>query len=179
MRYWLIAAAALAAATGPVIAAEATPGWQFYQDDKATNGLLMAFVQSTDGSQFMLKCDKPGKGSVYAVMVATKPVAKPAVKFTMRPVSLRYDAGQIIDDRWRYFGNTVTATDKPGERQLSRLLEKMENAKQLEIRLDPEGVSATGNTTTSNGYTSFDVHDSGLAIQKVYESCKDTRPARS
>lgn len=176
MRYWILAAAAVTA--GPVLAAEATPGWQFYQDDKATNGLLMAFVQSSDGSQFMLKCDKAGKGSVYAIMVATKPVAKPAVKFTMRPVTLRYDAGEIKDDRWRYFGNTVTATDKPGERQLSRLLIELEHSKQFEIRLDPEGVSATGNTTTSMGYTSFDVHDAGVAIEKVYESCKDTRPAR-
>jgi len=166
MRYWILASALVASSA---IAAEATPGWQFYQDPAATNGLLQAFVQASDGTQLILKCDKAGKGSVYAVLVSTQRVANPRARFTMRPISVRYDGGEVNDERWRYFDNLVTAVNRPGEASLTRLLDKLAGAKLLEVRIDPEG-------RQNPDYTAFDVHGAGEAIDKVYASCMDTRP---
>ena len=165
MRYWVLASAVLASAA---FAGEATPGWQFYQDKEATNGLLIAFVQSEDGTQLMLKCDKAGKNKVYAVIISQKKLAAPANKDVMRKISLRFDGGSVDDDRWRYFANTAKAVDYPGERSLGRLLEKMVDAKQLDVLLDPTDAQPIS--------VSFDVHDSRLAIDEVFKSCKDQNP---
>jgi len=173
MRYWILASALLA---GSALAAEATPGWQFYQDPQATNGLPQAFVQSSDGTQLILKCDKPGKNSVYAVLVAKDRLANPAAMYTMRSVSLRYDGGETTEERWRYFANTATAVDRAGERSLAHFIEKVTPAKQLDVRFDPEGRSNTGSTISSAATTTFDVHGAGDAIDKVFAGCKDTKP---
>lgn len=173
MRYWILASALLA---GSAYAAQATPGWQFYQDAKATNGLVQAFVQSADGTQLIMKCDKPGKNSVYAIFVAQQRLANPAATFTMRSVSLRYDGGETTEERWRYLDNTATAVDKGGERALAHFIEKAANAKQLDVRFDPEGRSNTGSTISSTPPSSFDIHGASDAVDKVFASCKDTRP---
>ena len=166
MRNHIIAATLLAAATA---VHGQTPEWQFYQDAKATNGLLIAFVQAKDGTQLMLKCDKPGKRSVYAVLVAKEKLARPRARFTMRPISLRYDGGEVNDDRWRYFENMATAVNRPGEASLTRLLGKLADAKQLEVQFHPEDKVVPD-------YISFDVHDARDAVAQVYKSCKDKNP---
>ena len=124
----------------------------------------------------IVKCDKPGKNSVYAVLVSKEPLAKPSAIFTMRAISLRYDGGPTNDERWRYLANTATATDKQGERALAHFIVKAGDAKQLDVRFDPEGHSNTGSSLTSTPTTTFDIHGASDAFDKVFASCKDTRP---
>lgn len=167
MRYLILAAAALASSA---LAGEATPGWQFYQDDKATNGLLLAFVQSEDGSQLLLKCDKPGKRKVYAIIVSQKELAPPSNRDIVRKVMLRFDDGASREDRWRYREKTAKAIDAPGEQTLARFLEQLVDAKRLDVILYPSDTHDPPITTD------FDVHDAAQAVDEVFKSCKDKNP---
>jgi hypothetical protein len=167
MRYSAIALAL--AATSAAVQGQ-TPEWQFYQDDKATHGLLLAFVQSADGAQLMLKCDKAGKGQVYAIIVAKQNLAPPYSKDIVRRLDLRFDDAAPKEDAWRYRDQTAKAMNKPGERTLSRFLEQLDGVKRLEVTLYP---SDTHNPPFT---VKFDVHDADRAIAEVYSSCKDTVP---
>ena len=170
MRYSAIALALLAMAGTAV---GQTPEWQFYQDDKATHGLLLAFVQSADGSQLMLKCDRAGKGKVYAIIVSPQTLAPPFSRDIVRRLDLRFDDGAAREDRWRYRDKTAKALDKPGERTLSRFLEGLVDAKRLKVIMYPS------DTQANPVITEFDVHDADRAIDEVYKSCKDQNPVGS
>jgi hypothetical protein len=168
MRYAMLA---LAMAATAATAQEATPDWQYYEDAEATNGLLQAFVQAADGTQLIFKCDEAGKNKVFAIMVSTERLAAPSSRFFLSKVVLRYDEGSPNDERWRYFETTATAVNAPGERSLTRFLEKVADAKKLDVtfeRLERNGPEPI--------HTSFKVEGARAAIGHVYESCKDQNP---
>jgi hypothetical protein len=157
-------------AASATVAFGQTPEWQFYQDDKATSGLVQAFVQSADGTQLILKCDKTGKGQVYAIIVSQEDLAPPFSRDIVRRLDLRFDDGPAKEDRWRYRDKTAKALDKPGERTLSRFLEQLADAKRLWVNMYPS------DTQANPIQTDFDVHGARDAVGQVYTSCKDTNP---
>ena len=161
----LITGLALDAVSSATVAQ--TPTWQFYEPG---NGTLQAFVVAKDGTQFIIKCDQPGKRKVFAVVVTNSSLVAPMPdnKFESGPVTFRADAGAPQNDNWRYNDKFVMAVDQGNERSLTRLLEQIDGANALEVRLKPLGRTETG--------VDFDVTGAREAIEKVYTTCKDNSP---
>jgi hypothetical protein len=169
MRHRIIAGLALAATAATIAnAEEATPDWQYYQDKENTNDLLQAFVQSKDGYQLILKCDKAGKGSVYAIVVAPKELVPPNNVDQIRSVYLRVDGGPTKEDRWRYRLNTARAVNLSRDYSLVRFMQDAADGSEFEIRLDP--YKSPSMTTT------FGIAGLRAAMGHVVESCKDKDP---
>ena len=165
MRYLIAGLATLAAA--PLAAQEPASAWGFFEAGEGSSGVG---VQSADGSQLMLKCDKPGANEVYAVVATRENLVPPTQTFVMRPVAVRFDSGTPFDDRWRFYDHSAVAINKASERSLTRFLADLDDARKLEIRLEPGGRTPPVTLT-------FDVAGAKEAIAQVYESCKDTIPA--
>ena len=72
MRYLTIAVALLAV---PVAAQDQASPWQYYEPE---GGTMQAGVVNAQGAQLILKCDKPGKGQVYAVVVTPEKLVPPS-----------------------------------------------------------------------------------------------------
>jgi len=168
MTKWIAGAVLAALSAGAV--AQAPPAntkWGFYTPE---GGTMQAGVVAADGSQLILKCDKPGNHQVYAVVVANTNLARVLSddRFESYPVSLRFDSDAPWDDNWRFNDRFAMAVDKGNVRALTRLLEKLRNAEKLEVRLSPIGrLPVTIN---------YDVTGAGDAIQRVFTSCRDTIP---
>ena len=129
-----------------------------------------AGVQASDGSQLLIKCDKPGKHSVFGVVVATTNLAAPlpATKYESQPVTVRIDAAAPWDENWRFNDKFAMAVDQGNVRSLTHLLGKLATAKTLQIQLKPLNHSIYT--------TSFNVAGAKAAIDKVYADCGDTNP---
>jgi hypothetical protein len=164
MRYWAFGVA-LAALSGTAIAQDSA--WGYFGSAGAAAG---AGVQASDGSQLLIKCDKPGKHSVIGVIVATTNLAAPlpAQKFESQPVTVRMDVGSPYDENWRFNDKFAMAVDQGNVRSLTRLLEKLSTAKTMDIQLKPLNHSIYS--------TSFKVAGAKDAISKVYSDCGDTNP---
>lgn len=124
-----------------------------------------------EGSQLLLKCDKPGRNSVYALMLTDENLLPPGPGFQMRSAELRFDDKTPLEDRWRFYEKYVVAINKDGERSLTRLLTGLNDAQAVEVRLYPERGKSKVVTLK------FNVAGAKDAITQVYESCKDTNPA--
>lgn len=163
MRYWVLGAVAAVLSAG---ATAADSSWGYFED----GGSFGAGVQSADGAQLILKCDKKGKHQVFAVVVAQQNLAPPlpASKYQSQPVEVRMDAGSPYKDDWRANANFAMAVDQGNARSLTRLLEKLDSAGKMELVLRP--LKAT--PTTIN----FPVGGAHDAIAKVYETCQDDNP---
>ncbi|MGZ3172125.1 MAG: hypothetical protein ACXWJC_03445 [Croceibacterium sp.] len=165
MRYWMlgIALAALSAAG----ATAQDSAWGFFGSPGAASG---AGVQSADGAQLLIKCDKPGKHSVFAVVVSTLNLAPPVASnhFESDPVTLRMDQSAPWDDSWRFNDKFAMAVDQGNTRSLTRFLQKLQSAKTLDIHLKPVGKGEV--------LASFNVAGAKAAIDKVYTDCGDTNP---
>jgi len=122
------------------------------------------------GSQLILKCDKPGKHKVFAVIVTNTNLAAPMSddQFESYPVTIRMDENSPWDDNWRFNDKFAMAVDQGNTRSLTRLLEKLDDASKMEVRLKPLKRSPT--------IIEFDVAGAADAIGKVYASCKDESP---
>lgn len=164
MRY-LMLGLALAAVSAAATAQDSV--WGFFNGD---DGAMGAGVQASDGSQLLIKCDMPGKHSVYAVVVSSLNLAPPLppTQFASGPVTVRMDANAPWDDNWRFNDKFAMAVNQGNTRSLTRLLEQLADAKTLEVRLEPVD-HAVYNTT-------FNVAGAREAIAKVYADCKDTNP---
>ena len=163
MRYWMIAAALAAA---PAAAQNQASPWQYYTP---AGGTVQAGVVNAQGAQLIIKCDKPGKGQVYAVVVTPEKLVPPSNQpFVNRSAELRFDAGATIEDRWRYYENSVVAIDQKPTVALSRFLNGLANAAKFHIRLNPERARYVE--------AEFDVAGARDAIARVYESCQDQSP---
>lgn len=127
-------------------------------------------MQAEDGTQLILKCDKPGKNKVYAIITTSSDLAPPYNKDIVRKIWLRFDQTAPKEDRWRYREKTAKAMDIPGERTLSRFLEDLVGANTLSVQLYPS------DTHSPPVPAEFDVHNAKNAIAKVFESCKDAAP---
>ena len=160
MRYWMIALAAVAVPAAVL----AQSAWGSFQDG-AGSGIGL---QGSDGSQLLIKCDKPGKGSVYAMIVAPKRMVPPSAKPVMRPVKFHADSGPVRDDRWRFFDATASAVDTTTEASLKRLFVDLPDAKTLFVTLDPGQMTPTD--------LSFEVAGARAAIGTVFDACKDVAP---
>ena len=173
MSKWIAGAALAALSAGavaqapPANAPPANTKWGFYQPE---GGTLQAGVVAADGAQLILKCDKPGNRSVYAVVVANTNLARVQSddRFESYPVSVRIDSDPPFDDNWRFNDRFAMAVDKGNVRSLTRLLEKLYKADKMEIRLQPV---MRGEVTIN-----YDVTGAQDAIQRVYASCRDTIP---
>ncbi len=163
MRYVMIAAALAAA---PAAAQEQTSAWQYFEPD---GGPLQAGVVNPQGAQLILKCDKPGKGQVYAVVVTPEKLVPPSNQpFVTRALEMRFDAGATVDDRWRYYEQSVVAIDQKPTIALTRFLNGLANATKFHIRLNPERARYVE--------AEFDVTGARDAIGRVYASCQDQNP---
>jgi hypothetical protein len=179
MTKWIAGAALAALSAGAVAQAPpATPGavtqappantkWGFFTPE---GGTLQAGVVAADGSQFILKCDKQGNRSVYAVVVAQTNLARVQSddRFESFPVSVRMDGNPPYDDNWRFNDRFAMAVNKGNVRSLTRLLEKLHTADKMQIRLQPV---LRGEVTIN-----YDVTGARDAIERVFASCHDTLP---
>jgi hypothetical protein len=163
MRYWVVGAAAAALSAG---AMAADSPWGYFEDGASFG----AGVQSSDGSQLLIKCDKKGKHEVFAVVVSPVSLAPPmpANKGESQPVTVRMDANAPYKDDWRANDRFAMAVDHGNARALTRLLEKLDSASKMELELRP----LKSTPTTIN----FPVAGAHEAIAKVFETCKDDNP---
>jgi hypothetical protein len=161
MRY-LMFGVALAALSAGATAQDSV--WGFF------DGGMGAGVQATDGSQLLIKCDMPGKRAVYAVVVASQNLAAPLPgnNYDSGPVTIRMDQNAPWNDNWRFNGKYATAVDRGNTRSLTRLLDKLQNAKTFTIQMKPVGKGEVDAT--------FSVAGAKDAVAKVYTSCKDDNP---
>lgn len=166
MRYWVIGAATALSAISVTAAGQDT-AWGFFGGAGSASG---AGVQASDGAQLLIKCDKPGKHNVFAVVVSPLNIAAPlpANKFESGPVTLRMDQGSPWDDNWRFNDKFAMAVDQGNTRSLTRLLQKLQDAKTFEVHLKPVGKGEV--------LTSFNVAGAKAAIDKVYKDCGDESP---
>jgi hypothetical protein len=166
MRKW-VSAVALAAAASSASAQAADSVWGFFD---GANGASGAGVGNADGTQLLLKCDKPGKDEVYATVVSKDPlVGASNTRFQMRPVDIRFDQDAPMEDRWRFYEQSAVAIDQKSERAFERFVGKLIDADTLRVRMNPE----RGRWVEIN----FTVTGAKEAIAHVLEKCQDTMPA--
>jgi len=164
MKKIMLAAALAALSTG---AAAQDGNWGYFEPG---DGTIQAGVAGANGSQLILKCDKPGKRKVYAVIVSPTAVAaaKGASGFESRDVRLAFDGTAPLDDQWRFNDKFAMAMDDTNLRAMTRFSEKMADAKKLEVILKPLQKAPV--------QLDFDVTGARGALTRVYESCKDQLP---
>lgn len=167
MRYsaFTVALAAIAVASQ----AQA-PGWNMYEaPGKGDFKPIQVFVQGSNNTQLIIKCDKPGQFETYAI-IATQTALATSVQrsFEIRPVKIRFDGGSAIDDTWRFNGSFASAFDDRSQRTMTRFIQKLVTASKVEIQLEPFRQAPV--------MTSFDVANGKDAINQVYASCKDKTP---
>ena len=164
MRYLTIGMA-LAAISAPAAAQDSV--WQFYEPEGST---LQAAVLAADGSQLILKCDKPGKRKVYAVVAVPTQLApaKGAAGYESRPVTLTFDNNAPVKDQWRFNDKFAVAMNEVNLRTMTKFAEKLAGASKLNVIMEPFELSPY--------LTTFDVTGATDALAKVYESCKDESP---
>ncbi len=163
MRYWMIAVALAAA---PAAAQNQASPWQYFEP---AGGTLQAGVVNAQGAQLILKCDKPGKGEVFAVVVTPEKQVPPTNnRFVTRALELRFDADAPIEDRWRYYENSVVAIDQKPTIALTRFLNELADSSKVLVRTNPERARYVE--------AEFNVTGAREAIGRVYTSCQDTSP---
>ncbi|MBO9517121.1 MAG: hypothetical protein J7493_03550 [Porphyrobacter sp.] len=164
MRYLVAGAAIVALAS--VGAQAQNSAWGFFEGG---DGSVGAGVQSADGSQLILKCDKPGKGTVYAAIIAKEKLVPPNnTRFQMRPIELRFDTGATVEERYRFYEQMATAVNQTTEKTLPRLLAGLSNAQTLSVRMNPERARWVE--------TSFNVTGAKDAITQIFQKCQDEIP---
>jgi hypothetical protein len=157
---------AFALAAVPAAAQDQASAWQYFEP---AGGTIQAGVVNAQGAQLILKCDKPGKGQVFAVIVTPEKQVPPSNQpFITRALELRFDAGAAIEDRWRYYENSVVAIDQKPTIALTRFLNGLADAAKFRIRTNPERARYVE--------AEFDVTGARDAIARVYASCQDQSP---
>lgn len=164
MRYLIIGLGAVAIAAG-ASAQNAGSNWAYFEPE---DGPMQAGVVNAKGEQLILKCDKPGNKSVYAVVVTPEPLVPPQRDPYVLPTEVRFDENAPTEDRWRYYDNSAVAIDMRGQQALTRFMRGLPNASKLRVRMNVE----RGRTIEVN----FDVAGASEAIKRVYESCQDDAP---
>ena len=163
MRYLTIA---VALAAVPATAQDQPSPWQYYEP---AGGTLQAGVVNAQGAQLILKCDKPGKSQVFAVVVTPEKLVPPTNEaFVNRSLELRFDTDAPIEDRWRYYENSVVAIDQKPTIALSRFLNELADSAKFHIRMNPERARYVE--------AEFNVSGAREAIGRVYTSCQDQSP---
>ena len=140
--------------------------WMYFEPEGQP---MQAGVVNAQGAQLLLKCDKPGKKSVYAVMVNSAPLVPTARDPFLLPTEVRFDENAPQEDRWRVSDNFAMAMDARGQLALARLMDGLPTASKLRLRIYVE--------RGRNIEVSFDVAGAAEAIRRVYESCQDDLPS--
>ena len=165
MYKWIIGIGVAAMAAGASGQSTASK-WAYFEPEGQP---IQAGVVNAQGAQLILKCDKPGKKSVYVVMVNPEPLVPPARDPYILPTEVRFDESAPQEDRWRFVGNSAMAMNARGQLALDRLMDGLPSASRLRLRMYVE----RGRTIE----VSFDVAGAQEAIARVYESCKDDLPS--
>jgi len=173
MRYSIIAfglAAVSAAALGQDAAAPAeapATAWQFFTEDGGRNG---ASARNATGSQIVLKCDKPGRRAVHAIILAPEEkLAAPNSRPISRPIIFQFDSSAPKSENWGFFEHHAIALGNTSDRALARFVVGLRGASKVRIRLDT-GIS-------SDVVLDFDITGAQEAITRVYQTCSDAVPA--
>lgn len=164
-----IAVTLLAFASTAAVAQEqaAETPWQFFDGE---GGMYGALVQSEDGSQVAIKCDKPGRKEVYAMILpATKKLAVANIRAITRPIRFQFDSRSPTTENWRIYETYASALGKTGDASLTRFITGLRNASAVKIRVDT-GIGPDVDLA-------FDVSGARDAVTKVYTTCKDSPPA--
>ncbi|HWK42276.1 MAG TPA: hypothetical protein VNR60_10120 [Croceibacterium sp.] len=143
----------------------AESAWQFLEEGGEGSG---AIAQAPDGSQVVLKCDKPGSREVYAlIMSGEKKLATPKSQPMARPIRFLFD-GKASQQSWRFYETYVAAFGKTSDRSLARFVIDLRRASTLRVMMD------TGLGPDVD--LSFNVAGASEAISYVYEACRDSAP---
>ncbi len=164
--HYAIIGLGLAAIAATASAQNAGSKWAYFEQEGQP---MQAGVQNAQGAQLILKCDKPGKRSVYVVMVNPEPLVPPARDAYILPTEVRFDESAPQEDRWRFIGNSAMAMNARGQLALDRFMDGLPTASKLRLRMYVE----RGRTIE----VSFDVAGAQDAINRVYESCRDDVPS--
>lgn len=166
MKYSVLALA-LAAASGAALAQDPSSAWEFFEADGGRNG---ANVRAADGSQLVLKCDKPGRREVHAILLAPsdKRLAVPGPRAISRPITFQFDGSAPRTESWGFYERYAMAQGRTSDRALARFVVGLRGASKVRMRL------STG--MSSDVEMDFDTTGSREAIARVYELCKDTAP---
>lgn len=161
MRTKFLAGTAMLACAS-VSQAQGTSAWGYFETEGAP---LQAGLVSPDGGQLILKCDEPGDGSVFAVIVAPQRLRPSTTRPQVRSLWLQFDDGNREEVRWRYYEQSVMALNTRRDRNLEPFLREMVEADTLNVRFDPADGSPFG--------INFTVTGARDAIDRVFESCED------
>jgi len=170
MRYVMMSVAALAAV--PVAAQEAAPAptsaWEFFEADGGRSG---ASVKAADGTQLVLKCDKPGSREVHAILLSPNDkLAVPNQRPISRPITFQFDGKAPKTESWGFYTQYAIAQGmRTTDRTLAHFISGLKGASQVKMRLD----TGIGPDVTMD----FNVAGSQEAITRVYEMCKDSVPS--
>lgn len=159
-----ITASASVAADAQAPAPAPAAAWQSFS---GANG-IGASVKGAGGT-LIVKCDKPGKKEVYAMILSDASLAVPSQRPPARPIATRFDGKAPEALEWRFYEKYATALGKTGDRNLARFIVGLRKASKVDLRLD------TG--IASDVVMSFDVTGAREAVTQVYTSCNDTAPA--
>jgi hypothetical protein len=167
MRYPVLAFVLLAA-SGSAVAQEqqqASP-WIFFEEEGGRNG---ARITGPNDTQIVLKCDKPGRRAVHAlVMVPNDRLAVPTTRPISRPIFFQFDDAAPKKEDWGFFEHHAIALGTTSDRALAHLVVGLRSASKVRLRLDT-GIS-------SDVSIDFDVTGAREAIARVYEKCGDNAP---
>jgi len=162
----LSAVAASAQEQAPPAEAAASP-WQFFKEDGGRTG---ASVRSADGSQLVLKCDKPGRREVHAIILSsTERLAVPNSRAVSRPITFQFDGGSPKTESWGFYTQHALAQGKTSDRALARFVTGLRGSSAVKLRLDT-GIG-------SDVVLDFDVTGAREAVTRVYADCNDSAPA--
>jgi len=166
MRYWIMGVAIAAVAAGSMAQAPASK-WGFFEQPGQP---LQAGVVAANGAQFILKCDKPGKRSVYAVVVVPENLVPPSTNgaYQMRDAEFRFDERNPVADRWRFYDHSAVAIDQGSSKAMTRIMAELPSGNKLRVRLNPERARWVE--------ANFEVAGAQDAITRVYGACQDDIP---
>lgn len=165
MRHLAMGLAVLAAL--PVAAQAANSAWGTF----AAGGSAGVGVVGSEGAQLMIKCDKAGEKSVYAIVTTRGTLVPPSERPVLHPVKIRFDGKPPVDDRWRFVGNTAAAVNAGNEASLTRFLGGLNNAESLELEFYADPARRTPTTVK------FGVAGAKDAIAQAFSTCHDHQPA--
>ncbi|MEO7570767.1 MAG: hypothetical protein ABIT16_13955, partial [Croceibacterium sp.] len=121
----------LAAIAAAAAAQDAAPVWQYFEPEGAP---MQAGTISADGAQLILKCDKPGRRSVYSVVVTKARLVPPSsAPFTL-DTEVRFDSAAPFSDRWRFYDFSAVAINQGRSTALTRFLRGLVDASTLRLR---------------------------------------------
>ena len=172
MRHALAAVLAVAISTAAVAqdqpAAQApASAWQNFEQESGVTGTLL---RAADGSQLIIKCDKPGRREVHAMILSgDKRLAVPNDRPISRPIRFQFDNKSPSTENWRFYEKRAEALGKTGDRALARFISDLRGASTLRLRLET-GIGP-------DVEMSFDVAGAREAVAHVYEVCRDSAPA--